>query len=233
MPSTPDPPKHPAPYSPSVIKAMATLVNAEAQRLDMDPEQMMILDPMAGTGRVHQLVGRTYGIEIEPEWAAMHLDTKVGNALDLPYSDDTFHVVCVSPAYGNRFADHHNARDGSVRRSYTHDLGRPLDPRSSGALAYGLAYKQLHAAAWTEATRVLKPGGLFVLNVSDFVKTIGPKGNRREVIVPVAEWHLAQLFNLGYRLRSCETVATRRMRHGANREARVDGEIVAALRSPA
>ena len=232
MPSTANPPKHPAPYSPNVIAAMATLVNAEAQRLDMDPEQVMILDPMAGTGRVHQLVGRTYGIEIEPEWAAMHDLTEVGDACALTYSDDTFHVICVSPVYGNRFADHHNPKDESVRRSYKFDLGRDPSPGSSGTLHYGPEYRDLHCRAWAEATRVLKPGGLFVLNVSDFYRTIGPKGNRRQVVVPVAEWHLAQLFNMGYRLESAETVDTPRMGFGANAAARIDGELVAGLRAP-
>ena len=51
-------------------------------------------------------------------------------------------------------------------------------------------------------------------------------------MVQVTEWHLVALFNLGFRLESAVTVDTPGMRFGANHGARVDGELVAALRSP-
>ncbi|MDE1904862.1 MAG: hypothetical protein KGH75_00240 [Rhodospirillales bacterium] len=216
--------KHPAPYSPAIIDAMATLINREALRRDLPVHELMVLDPMAGTGRIHQLPARTFGIELEPEWAAWHPDTKVGNACSLPFDDDRFHAIGVSPAYGNRFADHHNPKDTSTRRSYKFDLGRDPSPGSSGVLHFGPAYRRLHQRAWEEATRVLMPGGLFMLNVSNFVRDFQ--------VVQVAEWHMAVLFRLGYLLESAETVSTRRLRHGANREARVDGELVVALRKP-
>ena len=221
-------PKHPAPYSPAILDVMATMVRAEADRWDQPVEQLTILDPMAGTGRVHRLPGRTHGIEIEPEWAAMHKDTKVGDATALPFRDGLFHVIAVSPAYGNRFADYFDAKDDSTRRSYGFDLGRRPSPGSSGTLRYGPEYRELHERAWREAVRVLAPDGLFILNVSDFVR----KEGGRQRIVQVAEWHIAMLFRIGLRMESCETVGTRRMRYGANRDARVDGELVVGLRKP-
>lgn len=216
--------RHPAPYSPEVIEAMATLVRAEADRVDQPVEQLTVLDPMAGIGRVHQLPGRTFGVELEPEWADQHPDTRVGDARHLPFDADRFHVIAVSPAYGNRMADHHEAKDDSRRIGYKFALGRMPSPGSSAVLHYGQAYRDLHVTAWAEATRVLRPGGLFILNVSDFIR--GGK------VVNVSEWHLVALFNLGYRLESAVTVTTRRMRFGANHGARVEGELVVALRGP-
>ena len=75
-----------------------------------------------------------------------------------------------SPTYGDRLADHHDARDGSVRHSYKHDLGRDLHPDNSGAMQWGPAYRDFHTAAWVEVRRVLRPGGRFVLNVKDHVR---------------------------------------------------------------
>ena len=216
--------RHPAPYSPEVVHAMATLVAAEAARLELDQDQLTILDPMAGVGRIHDLRGRTFGVELEPEWAEQHPDTRVGDARHLPFDADRFHVVAVSPAYGNRMADHHEAKDDSRRIGYKFALGRMPSAGSSAVLHYGQAYRDLHVTAWTEATRVLQPGGLFILNCKDFIR----KGR----IVNVTEWHLVALFNLGYRLESAVTVGTRGMKFGANRDARIDGELVAALRAP-
>ena len=207
---------------------MRLLIIGEATRQGLDVGKVRVLDPMAGIGRVHDLPGKTVGIELEPEWASQHPETKVGDALHLPFRPGRFDVICVSPAYGNRFADHHEAKDGSRRRSYRHDLGRMPTEGSSTVLHWGPKYREFHEAAWAEATRVLMPGGLFVLNVSDFVS--GSRGRDGDDVVLVAEWHLAVLFRLGYRLESATTVATPRMRDGANGDRRVDGELVVALR---
>ena len=97
---------HPAKYTDGIIRAMANAVAPGS----------LVLDPMAGVGRIHLLAGlvpdvRTVGVELEPEWAGHHLQTLVGNALCLPFADATFDVVAVSPTYGNRLADHHEAKD--------------------------------------------------------------------------------------------------------------------------
>ena len=91
------------------------------------------------------------------------------NAIALPFRDESFDAVVTSPTYGNRFADKHNAKDGSIRRSYTHDLGRTLHAENSGSMQWGQAYRDLHVKAWAECFRVVRPGGLFVLNISDHV----------------------------------------------------------------
>lgn len=118
---------HPAKFSSSILTVLAGLVQPEWR----------ILDPFAGTGRVHSLGSNTWGVEIEPEWASMHPRTIVGDALHLPFAAKSFDAVITSPTYANRLADHHEAKDGSVRHSYRHDLGRPLHPSNSGQLQWG------------------------------------------------------------------------------------------------
>jgi len=49
----------------------------------------------------------------------------VGNALSLPFEDDSFDAVCTSPTYGNRLAENHDAYDPQARRSYKHDQRDP------------------------------------------------------------------------------------------------------------
>ena len=57
-----------------------------------------------------------YGYEIEPEWAdqarANGLCVTTGDCRQMHYPDAMFDAICTSPTYGNRMADHHEARDG-------------------------------------------------------------------------------------------------------------------------
>lgn len=221
--------RHPAKFSEPILDALDGLVR------DHLGKGARILDPFAGTGRVHTLrrAGAiTTGIELEPEWATLHPATLVGNALALPFPAASFDAIVTSPAYGNRMADHHEARDASRRNTYRHALGRPLHPDNAGAIAFGPKYHELHAAAWAEALRVLRPGGLFVVNVSDFLRTVGPKGKRRRGRVEVVAWHAQALHELGAELTFRIPVQTRRQRQGANGDVRVDHEVILVLTKP-
>ncbi|MGW8178396.1 MAG: methyltransferase domain-containing protein [bacterium] len=208
--------RHPAKYSEPIIEALDELV--------IDG---LILDPFAGTGRIHRLANerrRTVGVELEPEWAELDPRTIVGNALHLPFPDNTFDAVVTSPVYGNRMSDHHNARDDSKRNTYKHTLGRDLHPDNSGQLHWGPAYRDFHEKAWKEARRVLKPHGQFVLNISDFIK----KGE----IQPVSEWHHKFLTDsLGYTTENQQDITTRRHREGSNSHLRVAVEHLFDLRA--
>jgi SAM-dependent methyltransferase len=212
---------HPAPFSDAILPVMASL---------LDSRHRSVLDPFAGVGRIHELPALvdwqmdTTGVEIEPEWAALHERTLVGNAVALDFADGEFDAVVTSPTYGNRLADSHNARDGSLRRSYTHDLGRKLSEKNSGSLHWGEAYREFHRIAWREAARVLRPGGRLVLNISDHIR----QGKRQYV----SSWHVETIISLGLVLVDATRVETPRHREGANSQLRVASELVVAFDKP-
>lgn len=204
-------PPHPATFSPQILAAIDALI----------PDGARVLDPFAGVGTIHRLRPRidTWGLEIEHEWGAASPYTLVGDARDLPWPDDAFDYVATSPCYGNRMADHHEARDASRRITYRHYLGRALTPTSSGKLQWGTAYRELHDAAWWEAKRVARH---LILNVKDHV--------RRDVLQRVPEWHLATCRRLGWELTDEYRIPVSGMRFGENHGARADHEMIYVFR---
>lgn len=214
--------EHPAPYSDRLLDTIASRV-AGAGR---------VLDPFAGIGRIHELreragVAETIGVEIEPEWAAKHPDTICGDALALDELIDPGSVdaVVTSPTYGNRMADHHNATDDSVRLTYKHTLGRDLHEHSSGQLQWGDQYRAFHRAAWEQAVRTIKPGGLFVLNIKDHTRD----GAKQEVVA----WHVDTLCRqLGLECIAVDHVPTVGLAAaaGSNSVIRQSGEFVITFR---
>jgi tRNA G10 N-methylase Trm11 len=172
-----------------------------------------VLDPFAGIGGVHDLdlFGyHTVGVELEPKWAAAHPRTIVGDATSLPFADESFKFVVTSPCFGNRMADHHNAQDGSYRRTYRYMLGQELHPRNTGQLQWGPAYKVMHAVAWFEAWRVLQPGGVFVLDIKDHIRD-----HRRQ---HVTDWHYEVLSGLGFELAEVIRPEVKGFKFGENRD---------------
>lgn len=140
----------------------------------------------------------TVGVELLPAWAGAHPRTQTGNARALTFAARSFDCVVTSPCYGNRMADHHQNADTckacggsgskhptpiircpkcngtgiSHRRSYFHYHGAKgwIEDDNAGAMQWGAEYKALHSDAWSEVARVVKPGGLFVLNIKDHVR---------------------------------------------------------------
>lgn len=209
--------RHPAPYSDAILAVIDTML----------PTTGVVVDPFAGVGRIHELATatrRTVGIEIEHEWATQHDSTIHGDAVAVlaAMADGSAAAIATSPTYGNRNADHHNATDTSRRLTYHHTLGRDLTPNNTGAMHWGDAYRALHRAVWTEAVRVLAPGGVFVLNVKNHIR----KGAEQRV----AEWHIDTLVR-GCRLHlgAIDVVPTRGVPFGANATMRTGHELVVAF----
>lgn len=121
-------------------------------------------------------------------------------------------------------SDSHNAKDGSKRITYTHMLGRKLTKGNTGNLQWGKKYRQAHVEIWQECIRVLKPNGIFILNISDHI--------RRGQVVPVSEWHKQTLVDMGLEYHNTTTIETKRMRFGANSHLRVGHENIFVFRKP-
>jgi SAM-dependent methyltransferase len=214
--------RHPAKFTPSVLDAIGEILDAEAERIG---QGLRVLDPFAGVGGIHALADRheTIGVELEPEWAAAHPDTSVGDATDLDHVDGAFDAVATSPCYGNRMGDTYDGRDGSRRRTYRISLGRDLSDGSAAGLQWGSAYRLLHAKAIDEMVRVTSPGGLLIVNMSNHIRD-----GREQLVV---EWWVRQLLEVGSSIVEIRPIGTPRFRDGANNDARVDAEHLIVVRT--
>lgn len=103
--------EHPARFSKKVLATIRQVLMPEVIAVG----HLSVLDPFAGVGGVHDLAEQsisTVGVELEPEWAHAHPDTIVGSVLALPPEwRGRFGALVTSPCYGNRMADHHEAKD--------------------------------------------------------------------------------------------------------------------------
>ena len=241
---------HPAMFSRELIEPLAATIRGRRK----------VLDPFAGTGRIHTVaeaagVPRSTGIELEEEWANLdafpgpkRLQIAGDSLVVLPtFRAGTFDAVLTSPAYGNRMADKHEAKDSckrcdgagvigasecrickgtglSRRNTYRHRLGRPLSENNGGGLQWGTEYRDLHRAIWAASSRVLSPGGVFVVNCSNHI--------RLGQVIDVCAWHKDVLLELGLSLVEVIEVETRRQRHGANHHLRVAGEQIIVCERP-
>lgn len=202
------PVRHPAKYSDALLPLFGQLLEGYER----------VLDPFAGVGKLRLVRPDAVLVEIEPEWAKQ-ADAICGDALNMHWFEDgSFDAVCTSPTYGNRMADHHEAKDASRRNTYRHALGRPLHPRNSGQLQWGSDYRKFHALAWLEVRRVLRPGGRFVLNCKDHI--------RQARVVPVCRFHRRLVLSFGFTLTGLHLVPTPSLRHGQNGHLRVPYEQV-------
>lgn len=248
---------HPAKFSEPILAVLLDVVKREWEAVG---RPLRILDPYAGTGRCFALAeyGSVSAVELEPEWAAHDPRVIVGDAGALPFADDTFDVAAFSPCYGNRMADSHVAKDTcklcqgtgsgpgvlwengkpssdqrcpgckgsglSRRNTYTHKLGRKPSRGSTAVLQWGYQYRVATERHCIEIARTLKPGSLAVINISNHI--------RDGVEQRVVEWWLNWWLVRGCTLIEARRVPTQRLGDGANREARVDGEMVLVLRLP-
>lgn len=243
---------HPAPFSAEVLNVIKAEFPRRTRRID-PPEEW--LDPFAGTGRVHELAEplsiRTVGVEIEPEWAACHPDTYVGDSTALPKSWTAhFAGAITSPVFGNRMSDHHDAQErckacdatGRVARkkcercdgkgirdhkriTYRHKLGRELHENNAGRMQWGAKYRDLHEQVWRELYRVLKPSRRSSNGRTLFFLDIKDH-ERAHQMQAVTDWHEKVLQEIGFDLVASHSVDVRGMGFGQNRDARAENEWV-------
>lgn len=201
--------RHPSKYSDELIPIFKKLLRDRGR----------VLDCFAGTGKLRDIRPDAVLVEIEPEWAKM-CGAVMCDVRSMPTEwENTFDAICTSPTYGNRMADHHNAKDGSYRRTYKHCLGRDLSDGNSGSLQWGEAYKIFHEQAWRACHKVLKFRGILILNISDHI--------RKGKVIPVTKWHIDTLeHDAGFHLLEHHKVKTRRFRNGENSKSRVEYESI-------
>lgn len=189
-----------------------------------------VLDAFGGVGKIGAIKkygykGKVYCNELEKEWLESneygcdYLTYQDAEFLDYPSS--FFDAICTSPTYGNRMADHHNAKDGSKRNTYTHCLGHKLSDGNTGAMQWGGVYRQKHERIYKHLSGLLKSNGIFILNISDHI--------RKGETIAVSEWHKKTLIDLGFMLKKEYTIETPRLKYGRNSQLRCDKEKIYVL----
>lgn len=212
--------KHPAKYSNEFIPVFAELLDGCES----------VLDPMAGTGKLALIKQRDFSGLVYCNDILDWGDCKESgvdvwtfrDAVRLPYSDCFFDAICTSPTYGNRMADHFDASNSKGRITYRHCYGQPLSEDNTGRMQWGSKYRGKHKEIYRECLRVLRPGGIFILNISDHVR----RGARQTVTA----WTVGVLIEYGLTVVEKRNFETKRMRFGENADVRVDCEHVITLR---
>ena len=207
--------KHPAVYSNDFIEIFSNLLK----------DRKNVLDPFAGTGKIsliknHGYNGKIICNEMEPEFS------KISEYLvdEWLYEDAEYlklndiEAICTSPTYGNRMADHHNAKDKSKRITYTHYLGKQLKEGNTGRMQFGDLYREKHKRIYQNLYSLLNNNGLFILNISNHIR----KGEEVDVVL----FHKEALESVGFTLNHEIKIETKRMKFGKNSEKRVKYEYI-------
>lgn len=226
---------HPAVWGDLVLMHLALLL--EPYKGCGDALDTMLLDPFAGTGRTHLLRKhgwQTYGVEIEPEWAAMSPYTYAGDSTELPHVLEhhfldgiEWAAIVTSPPWGNGMGQrspHSNDLGQSKRFTYADALGRRLTANNIGAYRWGDAYRLTTELVWAHCVNLLAPGGLMVVNNRDSTRT--------GTIQPVNAWHINTLQRLGLELGPVVGVSAQGVGVGAFRNQVGNAELLMCFHKP-
>jgi hypothetical protein len=222
-------PDHPAKFS-------QVLISHLYDRIRNEP---FVVDCFAGTCQLIRVLGlgftgHLFMVELQPKWMPRLFHPQVtlwpGNALYLPFPSGSVPCFCSSPCYGNRFSDHHNAKDPYLRESYHHChircTGVELEPGNAGILNFKEPeYKIFHYRHLIEVYRCLAPGGNYILNMSNHM--------RLQKEIQVVAWWLEAAKVCGFVVDDDLAIRTKRMRKGQNHLERVEHEHIITLRKPA
>lgn len=207
--------KNPAKFSDSILQVIENYILAKL------PLESTILDPFGGSGKIAKIKDnvdvKIHCNDIENGWKEKFpVDMWYHQDAEFLTTDCTFDAIITSPTYGNRMADHHNAKDASKRITYTHRYGNKLTEGNTGVMHFGNEYKNKHYKIFVHLKQLLKTNGYLMVNVSNFIRS----GKE----VDVVGWWQEMLSSIGYIFIEKIPIATPRMRYGANAKSRVDNE---------
>lgn len=256
-------PKFPAPYTPAVVDAMLPF---------LEGVRGTWVDPCAGQGlSLQRFLGkghRVVGIEIEQpnvdagiaHGAAGLIEQGDSTELHRRFRKGTVAAIFTSLAYGNRFADSHNAQErcrvcrgtgkqgGSnirdcsacggegrrhhTRRGYTHDI-RELTGDPTYRLHENNAGGEHFGPRYKEIHRQILRSCLDVAKPGAPAVINVSDFIRGTKTIHVVTWHLVEMQAMGWVWENAQPILnTPRMRYGQNREARIDREWVLVFRKP-
>ncbi len=245
---------HPARYSKPIVELFVELLGERRGR---------VLDPFAGEGRaLGALTGggiRTVrGLELERPWAEQSEHVEQGDATCMRFAPRSFNFIVTSPAYGNRYADHHRATDAckackgrgetrtargaplitcdncggtglSMRRSYTHDIRRLTGDPDYELAPTNAGLYEFHTAQYQRLHAMAWFECTRVTTPdAEFILNVSNFIRKGEE-VDVLGWHLHLLGVLGWKETARHEVRTQRMGKGANGKARTACEYVVQL----
>jgi len=228
---------HPATWSVPVLAEISARL----------PVGVIVLDPFAGTGGLADIAHiRPVCVEIEPAWPTQ----VVGNTLTLPFRSGTFLYVATSPCFGNRMADHHDARDrckkcgGTGTDPPTALCDDQMYPAADCKVCGGTGLSKRHTYKHylgrdphPESSAILQWGPEYrAFHEQAWVEITRVCGRwahllldmsdhiRRGEVQPVTQWHQEALEAAGWFCLARTPIDVRRQRHGQNGDLRVDQE---------
>ena len=253
--------KHPAKFSNGFIQIFREMLNVHLQ-LPWTYDTPLVLDPFAGVGTIHELRPEfaTFGVEIEPEWAAMSEFTYNGDSTSLPeYWTNMFQAVVTSVTYGNRMADHHELGKCTTCDGKGYN-NAPLSSQLTGTQVDHQCNKCLGTGKESSKRNTYKHvighdlnprnTGMYQftqqkyknLHETAYVecwRVLEPGGIfilncsdhiRQGKVMPVSAWHRSVLQAQGFKHIKTQDVNTQRLGFGANGSQRVDSEQIMIFR---